>query len=156
MSALGAALDADLDGRGVAGKVLRVGEGDHVVRDVAQGRLVVLRRHWQAERYIPLVSKATVAELIRVLTYPKFKLAEDEQQELLADYLPWCTTVAIPEPPPDTPPCRDEYDQPFLQLAVAASADFLVTGDQDLLSLDGQIACPIITADTFLTALSGT
>jgi putative PIN family toxin of toxin-antitoxin system len=118
------------------------------------GRLAVLRQHWQAGRYIPLVSKATAAELIRVLTYPKLKLAEEEQQELLADYLPWCSTVTIPEPPPATPPCREEYDQPFLQLATAASADYLVTGDQDLLSLNGQIACPIITADAFLNTLS--
>jgi putative PIN family toxin of toxin-antitoxin system len=120
----------------------------------AHGRLAVLRRHWQAGRYLPLVSKATAAELIRVLTYPKFKLTEEEQQELLADYLPWCSTVTLPEPPPATPPCRDEYDQPFLQLATAASADYLVTGDQDLLSLNGQIACPIITAETFLNTFS--
>jgi predicted nucleic acid-binding protein len=37
----------------------------------AQGRLTPLRQAWQAQRILPLVSRATTAEL----TYPKFKLA---------------------------------------------------------------------------------
>jgi putative PIN family toxin of toxin-antitoxin system len=120
----------------------------------AQGRLAVLRHAWQDGRFVPLVSKATAAELIRVLAYPKFKLDADEQQELLADYLPWCETVRIPNPPPATPACRDVYDQPFLQVAVTGQAEYLVSGDQDLLSLAGQIACPIITAEAFLKTLN--
>jgi hypothetical protein len=79
----------------------------------AQGRLAVLRHAWQGARFVPLVSKTTTAELIRVLAYPKFKLDADQQSELLADYLPWCETVRIPSPPPATPACRDVYDQPF-------------------------------------------
>jgi len=46
------------------------------------------------------------------------------------------------------------YDQPFLQLAVAAQADYLVSGDLDLHSISGQIACPIINAENFLKTLS--
>jgi putative PIN family toxin of toxin-antitoxin system len=120
----------------------------------AQGRLAVLRQAWQEARIVPLVSKVTTAELIRVLTYPKFKLDADKQGELLADYLPWCETVRIPSPPPATPVCRDVYDQPFLLLAVAAQADYLVSGDLDLLDLSGQIACPIVTAENFLKTLN--
>jgi putative PIN family toxin of toxin-antitoxin system len=120
----------------------------------AQGRLAPLRHAWQGERCRPLVSRDTAAELIRVLAYPKFKLTPDEQQELLADYLPWCTTVRIPNLPPETPECRDPFDLPFLQLAVVGKADYLVSGDQDLLSLAGQFACPIITADQFIKALN--
>lgn len=120
----------------------------------AQGRLAVLRHDWRDRRFVPLVSKATAAELIRVLTYPKLKLGAEERQELLADYLPWCATVRIPDPPPATPICRDVYDQPFLQLAVAGRADYLISGDLDLLSLSGQIPCPIVTADAFLRTLN--
>lgn len=101
----------------------------------AQGRLAVLRRAWQDGRCVPLVSKAATTELIRVLAYPEFKLSDEEQQELLADYLPWCATVRIPNPPPVTPGCRYPFDQPLLQLAVAGKADYLVSGDQDLPSL---------------------
>jgi len=119
----------------------------------AQGRLAVLRRAWQRGHCVPLVSKATTAELIRVLAYPKFKLSDEEQQELLADYLPWCATVRIPNPPPVTPECRDPFDQPFLQLAVAGNADYLVSGDQDLLSLANRFDCPIVSAEQFLKTL---
>ncbi|MHB1144693.1 MAG: putative toxin-antitoxin system toxin component, PIN family [Thiobacillus sp.] len=119
----------------------------------AQGRLAVLRHAWQSGHCVPLVSKATTAELIRVLAYPKFKLSDEEQQELLADYLPWCATVRIPNPPPVTPECRDSFDQPFLQLAVAGKADYLVSGDQDLLILADRFDCPIVSAEQFIKTL---
>lgn len=47
------------------------------------GRLSALRVHWQAARMLPLVSKATVQELLRVLAYPKFRLTAAERNELL-------------------------------------------------------------------------
>lgn len=120
----------------------------------AQGHLTPLRDAWQNARYLPLVSRATTAELIRVLAYPKFNLTAEEQRELLADYLPYCTAVRIPAKPPKTPVCRDPFDVPFLQLALAGKADYLVTGDRDLLSLAGAFACPIVTADNLLETLS--
>ena len=119
----------------------------------ANGRVATLRHAWREAHCVPLVSKATTAELIRVLAYPKFKLSDEEQQELLADYLPWCATVRIPNPPPATPACRDPFDQPFLQLAVTGKADYLVSGDKDLLSLADQFVCPIVTAEQFFPAL---
>jgi putative PIN family toxin of toxin-antitoxin system len=120
----------------------------------AQGRLTPLRHAWQGAHCQPLVSSVTTAELIRVLAYPKFKLTAADQQELLADYLPYCATVRMPVKPPATPACRDAFDLPFLQLAVAGKAKYLVTGDQDLLSLTGQFVCPIIAADQFIKTLN--
>lgn len=38
-------------------------------------------------------------------------------------------------------------------LSVIGKADFLVSGDQDLLVLDGKFACPIITADQFMETI---
>jgi uncharacterized protein len=117
------------------------------------GRAAALREAWQGGRCEPLVSKATLGELIRVLGYPKFNLVADEQRELLADYLPYCRTVAIPAKAPRTPACRDPFDLPFLQLAIAGKAQLLVTGDQDLLGVKGKLLCPIVTLETFLAAL---
>lgn len=120
----------------------------------AQGRLTPLRLAWQNRQIQPLVSKVTAAELIRVLNYPKFKLSAEDQQELLADYLPYCQTILIPEPPPVTPECRDAFDVPFLQLASAGDAQALITGDQDLLCLAENFSCPILTAEQFLSNLT--
>jgi predicted nucleic acid-binding protein len=39
---------------------------------------------------------------------------------------------------------------PFLQLAVVGNADYIVTGDRDLLSLKGRISSEIVTAEAFL------
>jgi uncharacterized protein len=120
----------------------------------ANGRLTPLRQAWQSQRIQPIVSRVTATELIRVLAYPKFKLTADEQQELLADYLPCCKTVRIPEPPPKTPPCRDVFDIPFMELAIAGKATALITGDRDLLSLAGSFTCPIVSAEQFINTLN--
>ena len=104
-----------------------------------------LRLAWQSQRFVPLVSRPTAAELIRVLAYPKFKLAPEEQHDLLADYLPWAEIFRVPDTPPRTPACRDPHDVPFLQLALAAKADALVTGDADLLVLAPMRGLAILT-----------
>jgi len=117
------------------------------------GRFKPLRVFWQEGIMTPLVSKTTTAELIRALGYAKFKLAATEQEELLADYLPYCSTVALSDPPPQMPECRDPADAPFLQLALAGKADALVTGDKDLLVLTETFPCPILTAEAFMAKL---
>ena len=120
----------------------------------AQGRLMPLRHAWQGPHCQPLLSSVTAAELLRVLAYPKFKLSAADQQELLGDYLPYCTTVRMPAKPPKTPACRDPFDLPFVQLAIVGKADYLVSGDKDLLSLAGQFVCPIISAEQFMKMLN--
>ena len=114
------------------------------------GTAARVRAGWQAERFVPLASTATAHELVRVLAYPKFGLSAAEQEELLADYLPWAHVVKVPEPPPAVPRCRDPSDVMFLHLAVAGKARALVSGDRDLLELAGaERVCPIVTVDAF-------
>lgn len=100
----------------------------------ASGRLHWLRHAWQKAIAVPIVSQSTTLELLRVLTYPKFHLSQIEQEELLAEYLPYCATVAGSEKA-EIPHVRDATDRIFLQLAATAQAAYLVTGDVDLLSL---------------------
>jgi putative PIN family toxin of toxin-antitoxin system len=119
----------------------------------AQGRLAPLRLAWQQAHCRPLVSASTAAELMRALAYPKFKLLHEEQQELLADYLPHCTAVRMPARRPRIPDCRDPADRPLLELAAAGKARFLVTGDSDLLSLSSRFKCAIVTPAAFLDLL---
>ena len=122
----------------------------------AAGRV---RRAWQQGALLPLASTATVKELVRVLAYPKFCLSQAEQDELLADYLPYTKTVRIPQPPPQVPACRDVLDAPFMHLAVAGRAHVLVSGDQDLLAIaeafEQASACPVLTLDAFCRQFLG-
>lgn len=113
-----------------------------------------LRLAWQAGLFVPLLSRDTASELIRVLNYLKFRLSRAEQHDLLADYLPWAETVRIADPPPRTPDCRDPHDLPFLQLALAAKADALVTGDADLLVLAPMRGLAIVTPAQAVEQLS--
>lgn len=119
----------------------------------ASGRLAPLRLAWQQGRCLPLISKATISEIIRVLAYPKFKLSESEQEELLADYVPYCKTVRIPAKLPKLPSCRDAYDQPFIELASAGKAEYLVSGDNDLLCIEKIGSCRIVNAERFLSLI---
>lgn len=112
-----------------------------------------LRHAWRSGACVPLVSTQTAGELLRVLAYPKFRLSAQEQHELLADYLPFTTSVRIAQPPPVVIACRDPYDAPFLELAVAGRAKLLVSGDKDLLALAGKTAFGIVTPTDFLHRL---
>jgi putative PIN family toxin of toxin-antitoxin system len=113
-----------------------------------------LRRAWQDEACTPLVSTATVQELIRVLAYPKFRLTADDEHQLLADYLPCTRSVRIPDPMPKLPAnCRDPFDLPFLQLALAGKAKVLVSGDRDLLALAGRLPFAILPPAEFVAGL---
>lgn len=117
------------------------------------GAAGLVRRAWQEAALLPLASTATVQELVRVLAYPKFRLSQAEQDELLADYLPYTETVRIPKPPPQVPACRDLLDEPFMHLAVVGKAQVLVSGDRDLLAIAAEFerasSCPILTLDAF-------
>jgi putative PIN family toxin of toxin-antitoxin system len=58
----------------------------------------------------------------------------------------------VVEPTPlAAPVCRDPNDDPVLALALSADADCLVTGDDDLLTLNPFENIPVITPRHFLT-----
>ncbi len=69
------------------------------------GRLVWLRDAWHALHIIPLVSRDTIRELIRVLNYPKFKLERAEQEVLPGDFPPWAETATPLPTQKNLPPC---------------------------------------------------
>jgi putative PIN family toxin of toxin-antitoxin system len=109
-------------------------------------RMGWLRRAWATGATRPIVCRETVAELIRVLAYPKFRLSGEDRTALLADYLPYAETARLPDPPPPVPvACRDRDDVVFIQLALAAKAEFLISGDADLAALAGMlpVASPV-------------
>lgn len=118
-----------------------------------QGSLAWLRWHWRDGGCVPLVSGATVAELMRVLAYSKFHLSIEKCLELLADYLPYCETVDPAERCPIR--CRDAKDQTFLDLAQSGKAGILITGDEDLVALAGQTVFVIETPEAYRRRVSG-
>ncbi len=121
----------------------------------SRGRFAWLREGWQAGRFIALASHDTVCELLRVLRYAKFQLDSDEQQTLLAEFLPYVETVKIAHMPDGLPDIRDADDIIFLALALAAEADALVSGDGDIQAVKKQFRIPILTVSEFAEWLQG-
>lgn len=111
-------------------------------------RLAWLRIAWAQSLVIPLVCRETVAELLRALAYPNFKLSSAERDLLLAEYLPFAEIVRLPDPLPALSlHCRDPHDVPFIHLALSARADCLVSGDHDLMMLRDIVEVPIVSVD---------
>lgn len=117
------------------------------------GRLAWLRQHWQEDGAVPLVSPASVRELMRVLGYSRFQLTERYRMEALALYIPYCESFDSAEKCPIE--CRDAKDQHLLDLAHCGGADSLVTGDDDLLALAGQTTFLIETPEAYRRRISG-
>ena len=103
---------------------------------------------------LPLLSDATIEELATTVRHPKFGLSREALLRVMVEYLPWGEMVVIPDPPPLVPECRDADDRKFLELALFAGADALVTGDRDLLTLAPLFSIPIIIPDRLRARLS--
>ncbi len=120
----------------------------------SRGRFAWLRDAWQAKRFIALASRDTVSEFLRVLNYPKFKINRNEQEILLAEFLPYVETVQIEKAPEGLPDIRDADDLMFLVLAAVGHADAVVSGDSDILAVKPQFHIPILTVAEFADWLS--
>ena len=111
-----------------------------------RGRVAWLRERWVSGVLRPLVTRATVDELIRVLAYPKFRLTRDEIEVALAAYVPFTESVVVRFSSEATLPlCDDPADQEFLRLAAFGGAELLVTGDDDLVGLRDETRFRIVT-----------
>ena len=96
------------------------------------------------DRSQPLVSEDTLTELADMLSRPKFDRyvsREDPQRffELFARVAEWVTiTTTIRR-------CRDPKDDKSLELAVDGKADWIVSGDKDLLELSPYQGTLVVT-----------
>jgi putative PIN family toxin of toxin-antitoxin system len=99
---------------------------------------------WRERRFRLVASRAILAEYERVLLYPRFKLRPEEAAAIMAEYVrPYCEVWRDAGGPRV---CRDPDDDKFLQCAVSAAADGLVTGDSDILSCGPKYrGVPILT-----------
>ncbi|MDE2786880.1 MAG: putative toxin-antitoxin system toxin component, PIN family [Chloroflexota bacterium] len=96
-----------------------------------------------------LMSEALIEELRMVLSKPRFDryATRAEREEFLRDLTRETETVEITEP---VQACRDPDDDKILELAVNGRADYIVTGDDDLLVMNPFRGIPIIRPAEFL------
>ena len=102
--------------------------------------------------FIPLFSHPTLTELMTVLRRPALRAltSETEVNQLL-------TLIqqdgVIVRPTETIHLCRDPKDNIFLECAVAGRADYLITGDLDLLTLHPFRGIRIVRPTEFLRRL---
>jgi putative PIN family toxin of toxin-antitoxin system len=103
--------------------------------------------HVRSERLAMLCSPALLDELSEVLARPKFDAIlariRASREELLSE-IEQLADVIDPPPLPD-PTCRDRDDDHVLAIALAAHADWIITGDHDLLVLQNYHGTSIVT-----------
>ena len=119
--------------------------------DGPASRLVAL---WQRRRFIPLVSRPILQEYLRVLAYPKFKLTVQEVGQAIEELLPYVEVTRQGKRLRVIR--RDPADDRFIECAVAGKARYLVSGDDDLLSLRSFQGIRIVSIAEFLTMLEET
>jgi hypothetical protein len=110
---------------------------------------------WLDEQFTLVTSLTLVEELAHVLSYPKIagriRLGESEVDAILAALLSQADMVpGVLELPGVT---RDPKDDAVVACAVEGEADFIVTGDQDLLALDSHEGTRMVTPREFLELL---
>ena len=89
---------------------------------------------WQNGSITLLLSRDILEEYLRVLSYPKFELSEEEIKELLQEEILPYAEVVKPKRRLSVVQ-RDPSDDKFLECAVAGKARVIISGDKDLLSL---------------------
>ena len=106
------------------------------------------------QRGLPVFSAATFEELSNRCWRPKFDryLSLEQRRVLLIDASAASLWVEPDAALQAVRACRDADDDKFLQLALAADAQWLVSGDADLLALEAVGATPIVSPAQFLEA----
>ena len=96
-----------------------------------------------------LVSDSTLSELAQVLARPKFDkyLSPEDRKRFFTLIAPLCIKTDIVQ---TITACRDPKDNKFLELALNGSADFILSGDKDLLALHPFQGIPIYKPAEYL------
>lgn len=114
-----------------------------------KGELSSLVDLWKQGDIIPVFSRETFREFKTVLGYPKFSLTAQEIKMLIEEeVLPFFEIIEIADKVRRI--CRDPDDDKFLACAVSTAADFIVSGDKDLLDIRKYKSVRIISASEFL------
>ena len=115
----------------------------------ALGKLIGL---WQGNAIKPVASREIIDEYIRVLTYPKFKLSEEEINFLLyREILPFFEIIDVRQGPQVIE--KDPHDDKFISCASAAGAGYIISGDKHLLSLKSYQKIKILSPAEFIKGI---
>jgi putative PIN family toxin of toxin-antitoxin system len=99
-----------------------------------EGETSRLTDNWKQGRLTLILSPDIFAEMVRVLSYPKFQLEEEEIKNLLEEEILPYAEIINPKSRRKKY-ARDPQDDKFIHAALAGSADLIISGDRHLLEL---------------------
>ena len=113
----------------------------------------LIDHHLAGDDFVLVTAPELLAELDRVLAYPKLQryYTAEDRTRFVALVMALSEGVDLPESIPRI--CRDPDDDRVLACAVVGKADVIVSGDHDLLSLEQVGGIPILSAAQFLGVL---
>ena len=99
-----------------------------------------------------LMSRALSDELGAVLLRPRFDryATRERREEFLRNVMLHAEPVEVTEP---VRACRDPEDDKILELAINGNADYIVTGDDDLLAMNPFRRVAIVSPAEFLAVV---
>jgi len=102
---------------------------------------------------IILTSDDVTNEIVEVLSRPKFDkyISFSKRKEFLTEFYNISEEIQIIQ---SVKQCRDPKDDKFLELALNSEADFLITGDNDLLEIKIFHRTHIVTPKEFLNIIT--
>ena len=101
---------------------------------ILRGQLKRLVEFWKGGAIVIVFTRETFSEFRQVLEYPRFSLTQGEKKAIVEiEVYPFAKFVEPTETLSGV--CVDPDDDKFLTCAVAARADYLVSGDRGLLQL---------------------
>lgn len=114
----------------------------------------LLYQAWRRGDFVLVSSAAQIEEVARVLDYSHLRERVNRTEAaILVDGLKTLATLA--EYLPDIQLSRDADDDKILATALAGQADYLISGDKDLLSLAETGGVKIVTPREAIAIISG-
>jgi len=108
----------------------------------------------RAGEYKLIYSKKLLDELIAKLALPRIRQKYDVDDETVEDILALIALRGeMVEPTRKVKVCRDPKDDMVIEAALAGEAHYIVTGDEDLLTLKEFESIEILTPKSFLDEL---
>lgn len=119
-----------------------------------RGTVGPIARRLREGAYRLIISEWLFDELIEKLNEPRIGRKYNLDEEAIKDFVAELAASSEPATPSrQISVCRDEDDNHVLEAAVAGQAEYIVTGDEDLLVLDPFEGIRIVRPQVFLAAL---
>lgn len=116
---------------------------------IISNKLVLLDELLYSNKIRILFSEELIEEIASTIAKPKLKkyFTGNALEEMLTQFEPYIDLIKVKK---NINICRDPKDNFLLDLAKAGKADFLLTGDNDLLTIEKNGKCKIMKISAFL------